>query len=211
MSTSIFEGYIRGDLSNQIASQEPVDTAVVRDQIVNNLLHLADESSQVLVAYYVATADEQNETLAAANTWYPLMRWGPFPCRTKGTGDLYPLRVRVGGYSSAGHSVTFGLVWAPSKYSAEAELAHAGTNVFTLSTTDTTENWLGPSAGTACLTMPEDRAYDCIRSINTIDAVSGKSVSIDVAFTYVDLWVKTANVSSQPVLTGLYAAEYYAP
>ena len=47
--TSEFAGYIRGMADEMDASGAPIDTAVTRHGIVNNLLHLGDESGQVLV------------------------------------------------------------------------------------------------------------------------------------------------------------------
>lgn len=107
--TSEFAGYIRGMADEMDASGAPIDTAVTRHGIVNNLLHLGDESGQVLVcAVTFAATDLQ---LAAPST--SVMTLIP------GCAWRVPLRIRAGDESSFRVVVVF-----------RAYLSAAGTATF---------------------------------------------------------------------------------
>lgn len=70
--------------------------------IVNNVNHVADESSRVLVAFAQDSTTANGLTMATASAWTRIMSCGPFPLLVGADGQPYPVRVRVGGRSDLG-------------------------------------------------------------------------------------------------------------
>jgi len=69
--------------------------------LINNLNHLADERSRVLVSYPQRSTTTGGRASAGVgsglSTWTRIYSWGPFPILVGHDGNPYPVRVRVGG------------------------------------------------------------------------------------------------------------------
>src|SRR5690606_36569394 len=77
MSTSPLGGVTLYDPAD-LETDEPVDTVLVRDEIVGSALHLADEAGQVRVSWVALPGDpleidevRSSSGLLVANAWYP--------------------------------------------------------------------------------------------------------------------------------------------
>lgn len=90
--------------STRFDNQSPVGTMVVRDALLNNILHAADEANaKVLVNWtapkssLIAGTPQTYVTgdLEAADTWYPIESYGPFGLSVFADGTPYPLVVEV--------------------------------------------------------------------------------------------------------------------
>lgn len=133
MATSPHEGVILYDVE-ELSEQDPVDTVLVRDEVISSALHKADEAGQVRVAWpslnsslitpdsYMQTFDDLeglaiSEGLVATATvraWYPFPFEVPHFPKIRADGSGYRLRVTVDGASSVGGDrVDFGVTVVP--------------------------------------------------------------------------------------------------
>lgn len=152
MTTSPLEQYI-SQRSTIFDADEPVSAG---ESLVaaNNILHLADSSAQVRVAWQGAitapdTYEEDQGSVGIIydkDLWYPLWTSGPLTLRVREDGSIYPLRVRLAGRAPTSLSLTFYLIltgvgtWGGAR---TALAAGTGSNTATFSTSSPTAAWLG--------------------------------------------------------------------
>ena len=208
MSTSEHGAFIRHD-SAAFGDGYPVDAAIYKDCARNNLLHLADEFAQQLVcAVWRSGVELSTDAPASTSVWYPIATFGPFALRTRANGTPYPLVVRIAGFASAAHSVTFRVVVSPRGLGESmAQAATAPANVVEVSTSSTSAAWLSPS--TYIATIDSDLAAAMIEEIPCSDDVSyGTPAARLACLADISVWAKTANILATPRLAGLEVREY---
>lgn len=109
MSTSDKGGLIVGDLIvASLYGNQPVRTSQWQT-FANNWNHDADERSRVLTCWSPRSTTTGGYTNKAANTWERLVNFGPFPLLVGADGAPYPVRVAVGGRSTASSKLRIGV------------------------------------------------------------------------------------------------------
>lgn len=109
MSTSDKGGLIVGDLiAANLYGNQPV-RASQWQTFANNWNHTADERSRVLVCWSPRSTTTGGYTNKATNTWERLVNFGPFPLLVGADGAPYPVRVAVGGRSTASSKLRIGV------------------------------------------------------------------------------------------------------
>lgn len=109
MSTSDKGGLIVGDLIvASLYGNQPVRTSQWQT-FANNWNHTADERSRVLTCWSPRSTTTGGYTNKATNTWERLVNFGPFPLLVGADGAPYPVRVAVGGRSTASSKLRIGV------------------------------------------------------------------------------------------------------
>lgn len=109
MSTSDKGGLIVGDLIvASLYGNQPVRTSQWQT-FANNRNHIADERSRVLTCWSPRSTTTGGYTNKATNTWERLVNFGPFPLLVGADGAPYPVRVAVGGRSTASSKLRIGV------------------------------------------------------------------------------------------------------
>lgn len=233
MSTSPTDGVIPYDPSI-FATDEPLGTARVHDSLLASALHKADmmaqhragwvavvdtlqvgnvEAVEVPRSYY-ASGDETALPVAATD----VPQWQLFGCpavyvpKVRADGSGYPLRVRVGGRSSDGGRVDFGVVVAP-RLATPAQILTDVTAAQKLYTdvTSTTIAWLTPDDGSHMLEVPKgliDRALGLESAWVTKTDIGGDRTSLVAPSVQVVPFSQTWSVGTVPELYGFAAQEY---
>jgi hypothetical protein len=230
MSTSIHNGRVQFADSLYGTDNDPADVTILRDGVVNGLLHCADSYAQVRVnfvhpdysTFAAAAAYEYNQTVDTTptpNAWYRMegSPFGEWPLTLHDDGTPYVLRVRVGGASSGGAAtgtITFRVVIAPAN-AGLGELELAADHIFeTAGTTSTSVAWLtgatrGSGAHTTRMELSATRAGRWTREIDVYDAVSSATQrQVRQCLVSAHVFAKTTNALDVPRLHALYLAEY---
>lgn len=208
MATSEYAAFIRHSTTH-LGDGYPLDAALYKDVVRNNLNHVADELGQQLVNFVCRSSSELTTgTPAAINTWYPIVTCGPFMLTCRSNGVPYPIVVRLAGFASTANNITLRVVVAPRGQSAaQVQAAVAPSNIIEATTSSTSAAWLSPSPYIA--TVSAELANEMVESIAVCDAVSGASPRHRTAVrAEISVWGSTANVSAVPTLSGLSAREY---
>lgn len=109
MSTSDKGGLIVGDLiAANLYGNQPVRVSQWQT-FANNWNHTADERSRVLTCWSPRSTTTGGYTNKATNTWERLVNFGPFPLLVGADGAPYPVRVAVGGRSTASSKLRIGV------------------------------------------------------------------------------------------------------
>lgn len=189
---------------------------------MNNAIHLADQCGQVRVNFTSAEniGGITNTSESTATTlWHIIARFGPFRITVDTDGVPYPLRIRVGGYSSsAATQVKMRVVVAPRGMAREyvnATGAGAATlsNVAQVSTTSATPAWLTTTiAGSSGTLLTFSRAQAdaaFVPSRPTVDAIGGNAIQVkDYEWEATVFGQNTGGSEVEPILSALYLAEY---
>lgn len=214
MSTSDHDGVYLFDVA-EFGSDRFVDTALVRDAIVNGANHKADSAAQPRAAWTAPASalwtDEGNPWLEPADSllgggmtvgvWSIFPVFATFAPKVRASGAGYRLRVTLGGRSSAGHSVDFG-VFVSTRRDVIAAQTTATPGKEYSAVTSTTVAMLTADDTTRWVDVPRSLIDRASRgsSFSTLLDTGGTPVSVDVPT--IDVWVagKTANVASKPEL-----------
>ena len=204
---STFNGIIRVPTSFY-GDSDPVDTANVRDGIVNNAIHTAEESGQVLVNTILpdgVTVTSGEPT----SSYHKVVTFGPFPLSLRADGSTFRIRTRVLGYSDDNTAtVVFLVVLAPFLSGVGAIGANAG-GVASGSTSSTTEAWIDMTNDYGdLLYMDAARVLSSQYPLTTPTSVGGSYYTQTPAI-LACLHVYSVQASaSNAVVGGVYAAEY---
>ncbi len=223
MSTSIFGGAVLYDVA-QVAADRFCDTGVIRDGVLNNALHQADESAQHVVTWAAPaaalwTADSDPHLVSgwsAPGAWFALPLCGAYAARVRSDGRGYRLRITLGGRSSAGSAVSFAVIVVPRGQIAQrAEvgrdhgvLGDWPTKLYS-SVTSTTIAMLTADDGHRYLDIPRrviDVALDAPMPSTFVDT-GGAAIGVRVPELEVLVFGKTAVSTSVPELHLLTAHE----
>lgn len=214
MSTSIFEGRVRFDASRSEGTF-PLSTTLVRDRVLNNALHFADENARALVNWMAPDA-----TLIGANTYrtpeavatsYRLVEcYGPLPITLHADGSPYRIRAHVFGASSGGHGVTFAIVLSPVVLTDGGEATDLASisdrAVEYAATSSASPSWLAAGVGAVTFDPPASVVGSDFR--DTLTDTSGDPTAVEIPVVYAAVFAKTANVASTPLLYGVHISEY---
>jgi hypothetical protein len=223
MATSPHQGTILYDNSD-FNTDEPVDTALVRDALVGSLLHKADEVAQVR-ACWVALANglissydeflviqDVHGSLQVASADVP--QWYGFPVRVrfapkiKADGTGYRLRCRLRGASSGGHRVDFAIAVAPKRAPEFWGEQWFGPVKYYTNKTNTSAAWLSADDGTNYLDISADVVAAGIETWSTFEDIGGDPCSVQVCTLEAIIVAQTFNAGSEPRLHGYLIAEY---
>lgn len=225
MSTSPLGGRLLTDTTLFQGGNDPVDTTLVRDVVLNNLCHYADEFAQVRVNWSAGLTayTNGNEYITPRTTglivdpWFFIAAFGPFPISLRQTtgigGASYRLRVRLAGSSSAGHAVTFRAVLASYSAGQSAVNGALDDHIFEATTSSTTMAWLtgtsqGANAWPTQVVVPSSYVGPWMVPVNTLDDLGGNPVAVNQCLVSLHIFASTANTSSVPRLGAVYAAEW---
>lgn len=176
--------------------------------MANNAMHLGDESAQVRINWHVQFGKNQ---LGLEDNVFDLVWTCAFPLTRKPDGLGYALRARMAGRSApnptgGGDLVQLRMAVAGSAAEADDDINRVSEpNVFVVSTSSTTEDWLGE----AVLTLPDDMVRRATVPVYAPDEIGG------VAFSALHTWVVVRVHGSSPdtgnslaALTGVHLAEF---
>jgi hypothetical protein len=225
MSTSPNGAIIRSDASLYDSQNRPIDTVLMRDVVLNNICHYADEFAQVRVnwsagqtAYTNGNGSLTTRTASLTTTaWWFIASFGPFPLAmrqaARQTGASYRVRVRLAGASSAGQAVTFRAVLGPPGAGLAVVNGTLDDHVFEATTSSTSMGWLtgtsqGVNAWTTQITVPATYAGSWVIPVGTKTDLAGDAAAVEQCLMSLHVFGKTANVTSVPRLGAVYAAEW---
>ena len=210
MSTSsLFEHIIQYEAA-EYAADEAVDTAQAR-MMASNLAHLADASSQVLVACPpVASGGGFQTSFSASGTFIvKLATFGPFFVRTKANGEAYRIRYRLHGRTVTASNDVEILVWAHERGASGRgwlrEYESTGNAAVQLHTaSSTTPAWLAPDAGNPVLDLSAESTRNAERSTSIRDEIGGRDATVVAPEVEISIFARRASGSSAT------AAEFFA-
>ena len=204
MSTSTRGGLTLGLPATGAAVANWPARASTLGSLINNLNHLADERSRVLVSYAQragagASGGGREAGAGVADTWVRIYSWGPFPILVGHDGLPYPIRVRVGGFSVDGQACLLRIGVAAWGTAADVmSVTTAGADVVeSASFTDDTRQW---RAG-GLVTMSAQWS-----DLGVVDAVSGATVSVSAVLASIEVWGSSSDGSAINC-SSAYAAE----
>lgn len=205
-------------------SDDPLDSVLYRNVVANNALHAADQTSRVFVNWRAVKSSLvtgnpkthlEPDQLGAANTWYPIGIFGPWPMSL--WDDLVPYKVRVElvGASTGGATATFGMAIAPVEgpFNPTRMLDSGTDNVDRLifaTTTSATPAILAASTGSDLITPSPLAIRTSEMPRQTLDDTGGALIEVithDIAF---HVYAKSSGTGagSLPKLYGLHIAEF---
>lgn len=216
MSTSIHEGIVAVATTKFAGSNDPVGSAITRDVILNNLCHYADEYGQVRVTWSgqsVAGEFAVDYLEIDPELTTQIVTFGPFPITLREDGSSYKMRVRIGGASSAGHSVTFYAALVPYVESAAFYASPPTDATWAGSTSSTSAAWLtgaslGVNAYETMVGLSPSEATAALTPTATPRDLGGDRGSVVQALCVLNISATSTNVASSPRLYAVYAAEY---
>ncbi len=208
--TSVHGGHILGPTLS-LAEFDGIEVSTVRDVIVNNLAHAADQAGQVRVnwaceagAYYeVGTAPYE-----ANATWVRVCNLGNFPVNIRHDGKSYYMRVRVGLASADSSTINLRLVVNGRPYqTADANNGAWGTppipNVTDIQVGNPTADWIDGGA----LYMNAQQVETATRPMAVANTtLATATYTTDVVRVYATLWAAPADMPNIQVF-GCYIAE----
>lgn len=221
MATSLHEGRLL--TGRAWDANAATDAGFVRDFVLNNLAHYADEAAQVRIAWGAtsATFDDQAVAFQATpdnydlNYWYPIVSFGPFPVSLRQNGDTYRLRIKMTmGCGASSSTCDMRAVLCPAE-EAFAAVAADDDYVYEVTNTSTSTTSTGSSQGTNAwsnmIYAPASLTSGWTRNVSTLTDISGNAVSVEQCLVSLTIFGRTtASVGDpvSPILYGLYAAEY---
>lgn len=200
MSTSDKGGLIVGNLiTASLYGNQPVRTSQWQT-FANNWNHTADERSRVLTCWSPRSTTTGGYTNKSTNTWERLVNFGPFPLLVGADGAPYPVRVAVGGRSTASAKLRIGVClqgYAETQMTFPTPLAMV---VESTSFNNGTNLWRANGVATV---NPFFTDYAIPNAIN-----GGDPSSVAAVFVTVEVWGYGS--ASSVTATQAYAAEQVA-
>lgn len=204
MSTSESKGIIKGLPTDYIDFYHKALRTSTHRTLANNINHLADERSRVLVNYVnSSTTGGLSPTVPGSSTvWKLVYTFGPFYQLVGDDGLPYPIRVRIGG------RVANGTGTLKIKLEQDMETSIPSIRQFMTTTfTDTTNQWRADGGGAEGGLLYWDRpAHES--TISIYDGDSGTSPgSCQVVKSYLKVYALNSG-GYATYCTQVYAAEY---
>ena len=195
MTHSLYKAYIRLD-AGRFDADEPMDTELFRDGVVNNALHIADQNAQVRVAWCIGLVGEFDTTPlqrdSTSDAYGRITTFGYFPVNAYQEKSA-KFRVRLRGASTSG-SVTFRLV-----ITRDPDLVF---DYVDFTTSSSSAVWLEDDP--AILEVPASRISTSVQNIGTAVAVGAASLTqVQVPLMCATVYTNSTNAR----LHGLYVAE----
>lgn len=215
LTTSEHSGVIRTDVVSYLGATGPVDTAIVRDVVVNNLNHLTDVGGQELVNLQAVTAwslGTPSTTVYRPLTALPPL---PVPLRIRTDGSTYTVVVYLRASISAAGTADFRLALRPpSRAGARGvpmDPTLGATWTADTSTTSTTATDLGPFAlrlPASVVAYAFDRGDASFAGSWPTEDGSGNDRTADILVATLEVWTKSSVITSLPTVHALEAREY---
>jgi hypothetical protein len=225
MSTSPLNGRLLTDVSLFQDGNDPVDATLMRDVVLNNLCHFADEFAQVRVNWSAGVTTYTNgsgylttrTTGLDTSSWFHIQTFGPFPIALRQSvglgGASYRLRVRIAGASSAGNAVTFRAALTSYSAGQSAVNGELDDHIFEATTSSTSMGWLtgtsqGVNAWTTQIVVPSAYVGTWLVPVSTKTDIGSDLAAVTQCVVSLQVWAKTSNTASVPRLGAVYAAEW---
>lgn len=201
MSTSDKGGFVLGvDTTYSNYGNNPVRTSTWQS-IANNWNHTADERSRVLVCWSPRSTTTGGYSIKVAGAWTRLMSFGPFPLLVGADGTPYPVRLAVGGRSTASSQLRIG-VCVLGAADADMSASVAPSNVLeSAAFNNATNTWRKDGVVTV------DPVFQDYGIVNDLSGATPSTVA--AVLVTVEVWGKSAT-GSACVATQAYAAEQVA-
>ena len=201
MSTSNSGGLIRGiSTTYSDFGDQPVRTSDWQT-IANNINHTADERSRVLVCWSPRSTTTGGYAIKITNAWTRLISFGPFPLLVGADGTPYPIRLAVGGRSTAVSYLRIG-VCALGAADADMSAATAPSNVLeSVAFNNATNLWRKDGF---VVIDPVAQDYSIVNGLS-----GGTPSTVAAVLATVEVWGKSAT-GSACIATQAYAAEQVA-
>lgn len=193
-----------------LETDTPLDAFTVRDVVVNNLLHHADQAgARVLVNYTAANVTGKNvyiSGLDADGRWSVVETFGPFPLsveQREGALRAYPLRVRLDA-GSDGTSTRYAVLVSAEPWTRpiDAALIVDGGDACTFVATTAASGVLTPDVDDLIIPQTPLRAP---ASVDTLTEEGGDAIGVLCYMAYVQVMA----IGAWPRLYGLHVAEVY--
>lgn len=205
MANSIHSGYIRTPATH--ADQNyPVNTSMMRDGIINNVAHVADESAQPLVKFVLETGVTLSNETDADDQYQRIESFGPFIGRVRKDGSSYRYRIRVRGFNSAANSLTVKVAVHTRATTWSAPESALFSGQVSATTSSTTDAWLSTSPSVTGLNREAVLAASEQWAVLSI-AGGSSYVNVEVFPVFVSVFF-TGTAGTYFALTGLDVSEY---
>lgn len=188
----------------------PLDAFTVRDVVVNNLLHHADQAcARVLVNYQAALVTGKDvfiSGLDAGGRWSVVETFGPYPLsvmQRDGMLRAYPLRVALfAGGDGTSHTFAVVVRSRPWTRPVDAALLTDGGDVCTFAASTATSGLRTPDVDD--LISPQSPLSEST-TIDTLTEEGGDAIGVLCYMAYVQVMA----IGAAPRLYGLHVAEAY--
>lgn len=194
---------------------DPLDTVLWRDCVLNNALHWADSAGQTLInwsatdpAYSGATSPWRIAEPLNADEWAPITPLGPLSLRVRRGVRPYRWRFRLAGASTMGDAIDLALVWGRTRAEllSKAE-AGSGDQVRWTGVTGTSPAWLTPD-GSGVPYVDVDPTAVLLALESTVLDLSDDATRVGVWELAIGLYGRTTDKVSDPEVWALHVSEY---
>lgn len=224
MATSPLQYPVTFEAAEMATTKKPLDAFTVRNVLLNNLCHYADEAAQARVNWCLprsVVSGGQGYLLPVAGTviagfLYSFRSW-TFPICLRASGRSYRMRIRISGSTGGSGNATFYATLTPG----EIPLGLAGTwlvddSTFSATTAGTGAAWLtgaslGDGAYTTMVELRPDQTVACYRNLTDLDVLAGEFRGVLVPVVTLTVYGVTDTNGVIPKLYAVYAAEYVGP
>lgn len=234
MSTSQFQGVILYD-PGDLDTDEPLDTVLVRDEVIDSALHKADEAAQVRASWVaidptVATVAAlapmhlpyDDDTMLGLGPGDLIGRWwdyawrGGYDAKIKSDRSGYRLRIWLGGASDTGAAdgADFAVVIGAPPLALDVDIDSPSDAVVVAtasSVTSTTPAWLTLDSGLSYVDVPAaliERALARTPPQATLTDIGGDPTTVQTVRLEIMVCGRFKGVAERPVLYGVHVAEY---
>lgn len=220
MSTSPRTGF-RAFPATLLDERAPLDAYTIRDTVLNNAQHLADEAGSVWVNEMTvrsaisvkATPNYQSPDSLGAGVWNRLVSYGPFNLTLFDDRSPYQVRVRLYGADVVGDAAggAFFAVTIGDFFGSAAFVDGSANSILFASTVSTTPAWLSPSVPASDLITVEAAYVErgLVDRVTLVDT-GGVPSTVTTCEVHVTVWAKQL-ATSRAGLYGLHVQEYLAP
>ena len=214
-TTSEHGGYIRGIVAASSAATYPLDTAMVRDGLINNLAHLCDSDGQVLINVTRVTAAWEYP-VEAPTAFFGRMSTVPafeVPTRVRHDGASQHIVVQLRCSISSAGTAHFRVVFRARNAAVHAlppDPALGATWVADVSTTSTTGADLDPSPLYWSAGQVATRWLGSITSHLDLPSTDGYADAAvgEVMVGTLEIWAKSSVKTALPRVHSIMAREY---
>lgn len=236
MSTSRHQGVILYDPSD-LDTDEPLDTVLVRDEIIDSALHKADEAAQVRASWVGLAPDPVNNSYVLAHglplpydddvmlgpgpgdligRWWDYAWRGAYDAKVTSDGSGYRLRVMIGGACETldTDGADFAVVVGPPGLSLGMDLDSPPDTIVVATAsgvTSATPDWLTLDSGLTYVDVPEaivGRAVDRTPPQATLTDIGGDPTTVQTVRLEIMVCGRFKGLANRAVLWGVHVAEY---
>lgn len=231
MSTSQFQGVILYD-PGDLDTDEPLDTVLVRDEIIDSALHKADEAGQVRCSWVAINPtiapvsslaplhlpyDDDTMTAAGADRWWDFAWRGGFDAKIKADRSGYRLPIMIAGASDTGvgGGMDFAVVVGPAPltvFDVDIDAPSSRVAVATVTgVTSTSPAWLTLDSGLTYIDVPAtliEAARASTPPEATLTDIGGDPTTVQTARLEIMVCGRFKTTGEKPVFYGLRVAEY---